>query len=146
MPIRVTAVEPKQIQRLLPGIPAEALSEAAAGARAVTFRAGETIMSDDLRWRPAVIADGLVRLSLKSRDGREATLRMIGRGVTLGLVAMFEPDYRNPLPERMIVAVEGVAVAYLMRRVRVDGIGEAEAGGMNVDPAGRAAAPQKRVG
>ena len=48
---------------------------------------------------------------------------MIGRGVTLGLVAMFEPDYRNPLPERMIVAVERTTVVFL------EAVGSAEAVG-----------------
>ena len=106
MPLRITGVDHKQVQRLLPGIPAEAIVEAASGARAVTYRAGETIMGGTQGWTPAVISDGTVRLTIRSHDGREATLRLIGRGVMVGLVSLFQPDYTNSIPERSMVAVE----------------------------------------
>jgi CRP/FNR family transcriptional regulator len=72
----------------------------------VTYRAGETIMGEHEHWSPAVVADGTLRLTIRANDGREATLRLIGRGATLGLVAMFQPDYRPIVHERSVVAVE----------------------------------------
>ena len=107
MPIRVTAVESQQIQRLLPGVPAEALDDVASSARAVTYRAGETIMGGSgERWTPAIVTDGTVRLTIRAHDGREATLRLVRRGVMMGLVSLFNLDYSNPIPERSIVAHE----------------------------------------
>lgn len=58
------------------------------------------------RWSPAVVAEGTLRLTIRAKDGREATLRLIGRGTTLGLVAMFQPDYAPAGHERSMVAVE----------------------------------------
>jgi CRP/FNR family transcriptional regulator, cyclic AMP receptor protein len=113
MPLRITEPDRKQLQRLLPGLPPEAVEELAAKARQVTFRAGETIMGERGRWSPAVITDGLVRLTIRSRDGREATLRLSGRGVIVGLVGMFDPDYSNDLHERSMVAVERSTLVFL---------------------------------
>jgi CRP/FNR family cyclic AMP-dependent transcriptional regulator len=106
MPLRITNPDAKQLQRLLPGLTGEALEELAANARQVTYRAGETIMGEHERWSPAVVAEGTVRLTIRSHDGREATLRLISRGATLGLVAMFQPEYAPAGHERSIVAVE----------------------------------------
>lgn len=106
MPLRITSPDAKQLQRLLPGLPPEALDELAATARQVTYRPGETIMGEHERWSPAVVAEGTLRLSIRANDGREATLRLIGRGDTLGLVAMFQPDYAPAGHERSVVAIE----------------------------------------
>jgi CRP-like cAMP-binding protein len=106
MPLRITSPDAKLLQRLLPGLPPEALEDLASTARQVTYRAGETIMGEHERWSPAVVADGTLRLTIRANDGREATLRLIGRGATLGLVAMFQPDYQPILHERSVVAIE----------------------------------------
>jgi CRP/FNR family transcriptional regulator len=106
MPLRITNPDDKQLQRLLPGLPPAAVAELATTARQVTYRAGETIMGERERWSPAVVAEGTVRLSIRAQDGREATLRLIGRGVTVGLVAMFQPDYSPVVHDRSMVAVE----------------------------------------
>ena len=106
MPLRITSPDAKQLQRLLPGLPFEAAEELAGSARQVTYRAGETIMGEHERWSPAVVADGTLRLTIRSNDGREATLRLIGRGALVGLVAMFQPDYAPAVHERSVVAVE----------------------------------------
>jgi len=106
MPLRITSPDAKQLQRLLPGLPIEAAEELAGSARQVTYRAGETIMGEHERWSPAVVAEGTLRLTIRSHDGREATLRLISRGATLGLVAMFQPDYTSRGHERSVVAVE----------------------------------------
>ncbi len=106
MPLRITRPDAKQLQRLLPGLPPEALEELAGTARQVTYRAGETIMGKHERWSPAVVAEGTLRLTIRAKDGREATLRLIGRGTTLGLVATFQPDYAPAGHERSMVAVE----------------------------------------
>ncbi len=106
MPVRVTSPDPKQLHSLLPGLPSGAVEELAAGARRVTYRAGEMVMSERERWSPGVVVDGTVRLAIRSRDGREATLRLIGRGVVVGLVALFNPDHSSPIYDRSMVAVE----------------------------------------
>jgi CRP/FNR family transcriptional regulator, cyclic AMP receptor protein len=106
MPLRITNPDAKQLQRLLPGLTGEAVAELAASARQVTYRSGETIMGEHERWSPAVVAEGTVRLAIRSHDGREATLRLISRGATLGLVAMFQPDYSPIVHDRSVVAVE----------------------------------------
>jgi CRP/FNR family cyclic AMP-dependent transcriptional regulator len=107
-------VEPQQVQRFLPGVPAEAFVEVVAGARAVTYRAGETIMGGSgARWLPAIVSDGTVRLTIRAKDGREATLRLFGRGVMVGLVSLFDRSYTNPTPERSLVAVERSTLIFL---------------------------------
>jgi len=106
MPLRITSLDARQLQRLLPGLPLEAAEELAGSARQVTYRAGETIMGEHERWSPAVVAEGACRLAIRSNDGREATLRLIRRGATIGLVAMFHPDYAPVVHERSMVAVE----------------------------------------
>ena len=123
MPLRITSPDAKQLQRLLPGLPYEALEDLAASARQVTYRPGETIMGEHERWSPAVVAEGTLRLTIRSNDGREATLRLIGRGATLGLVALFQPDYAPVVHERSVVAVERSALVFfdsptLMRMCR----------------------------
>lgn len=106
MPLRVTNPDARQVQRLLPGLPPEAVAELAASARQVTYRAGETIMGEGERWTPGIVVEGTVRLTIRAHDGREATLRLFGRGVTVGLVAMFHTDYSPGRHERSMAAVE----------------------------------------
>jgi len=113
MPVRVTTPDAKQLQRLLPGLPPGAVEELAATARQVTYNAGETVMGERERWSPAVVMDGTVRLAIRSHDGREATLRLFGRGVVVGLVALFNPDYSSPIHDRSLVAVERSTVVFL---------------------------------
>jgi len=106
MPLRITNPDPKQLQRLLHGLPSGAVEELAGTARQITYRAGETLMGEGERWTPAVVAEGVVRLTIRSNDGREATLRLIGRGVLVGLVAMFQPEYASGIHEKSMAAVE----------------------------------------
>lgn len=123
MPLRITSPDARQLQRLLPGLPFEAAEELAGAARQVTYRGGETIMGEHERWSPAVVAEGTLRLTIRSNDGREATLRLIGRGATIGLVAMFQPDYAPVVHERSMVAIERSTLVFfdpaiLMRMCR----------------------------
>jgi CRP/FNR family transcriptional regulator, cyclic AMP receptor protein len=111
MPARITSPDGKQLQRLLPGLPEGAVDELAATGRQVTYRAGETIMGEREGWSPAVVVDGSVRLGIRSHDGREATLRLIERGVIIGLVALFDPDYSSPIQDHSMVAVERSTLA-----------------------------------
>jgi CRP/FNR family cyclic AMP-dependent transcriptional regulator len=101
------------IQRLLPGVPPAAAELVAATSTVATFRVGETIMGAGRSWWPAVVAEGNLELTILSPDGREATLRFIGPGVIFGLVALFEPDYSDPTPERRMVAVERSTLIFL---------------------------------
>ena len=117
MPLRITRPDARQLQRLLPGLPLEAAEELAGSARQVTYRAGETIMGEHERWSPAVVAEGTCRLTIRSNDGREATLRLFGRGATIGLVAMFQPDYAPVVHERSMVAVERSTLVFFDSQV-----------------------------
>lgn len=112
MPLRVTPADVKQLQHLLSSLPAEGVDDLAASARQVTYRAGEAVMGEREPWTPSVVTDGTLRLTIRARDGREATLRVFGRGVMLGLVALFEPDYSNSLHERSVVALERSTVVF----------------------------------
>jgi CRP/FNR family transcriptional regulator, cyclic AMP receptor protein len=97
---------------LLRGLPQAAIDELAGTARQITYRAGETLMGDGERWSPAVVAEGTLRLIVRSNDGREATLRLVGRGVMVGLVAMFQPDYASGIHEKSMSAVECSTVIF----------------------------------
>ena len=110
--VRITSADPKQLERLLPGLPLAGVEELAVGARQITYRAGETVMGEREPWTPAVVMDGTVRLAIRSHDGREATLRLIGRGVMVGLVALFDPRYTSPIHDRSMVAVEPATVVF----------------------------------
>ena len=110
---RVTHPDSRQLQSLFPALPAAALDELASSARQVTYRAGETIMGEHEEWSPAVVAQGSVRLAIRANDGREATLRTIGRGELVGLVAMFQPHYSPDTHERRMVAVERSTLIFL---------------------------------
>ena len=111
--MRVTTPDPEQLRKLLPGLPRAAIEELTASGRQVTYRAGETIMGERDRWTPAVVTEGTVRLAIRSHDGREATLRVFGRGVMVGLVALFNPDYSSPIHDRSMDAVERSTLVFL---------------------------------
>ncbi len=105
MPIRVTGADPKQVQRLLPGVPAEAVALAASTAKAIVFRAGETVQPAGDTTFPAVVADGSFRLKIRAADGREATLCTVRAGAMIGLTTMFHSGAPSR-PARSIVAAE----------------------------------------
>ena len=63
-------------------------------------------MGEHERWSPAVVVEGTLRLTIRANDGREATLRLISGGTTLGLVALFQSDYTPSGHERSVVAVD----------------------------------------
>jgi len=115
MPIRIGSTDANQLQRLIPGLAAPAAAELAATARAVTFARGETIISPDSELAPGVVADGAVRLIVRSTDGREATLRTIGRASMFGLVSLFDSERSVVTVERSVVAVEATTVILLDR-------------------------------
>jgi CRP/FNR family cyclic AMP-dependent transcriptional regulator len=105
VPIRITEVDPKRVQRLLPGVPANAAAEAAHNAKAVVYRQGETVRPPDDATFPAVVADGSFRLRIRASDGREATLCTVRAGAMIGLTTLFYPG-AAPRSARSVVAVE----------------------------------------
>ena len=110
---RTTRPDSRQLQGLFPDLPATAVVELASSASQLTYRPGESIMGEHERWSPAVVAEGAARLTIRAHDGREATLRTIGRGALVGLVALFEPDYVAETHERRMVAVERSTLIFL---------------------------------
>ena len=110
MPIRNTTPDPKQLQRLMPGVPDAAIEELAATARAVTYAGGETIIGGGSRLVPGLVVEGAIRLVVRAADGREATLRTVGRGGMFGLVALFDAERSFVTVERSLVAVQRTTV------------------------------------
>ena len=93
----------------MPGIPAAAIEELAATSRGVTYAGGETVGGTQLV--PGVVVDGAVRLIVRAADGREATLRTVGRGGMFGLVTLFDTTRSFITVERSVVAVQRTTVA-----------------------------------
>jgi CRP/FNR family transcriptional regulator len=94
------------IQRLLPAVPPNAADDVVRTSHLLTYRAGETILGPDEPWSPGIVVDGRVRLTIRSNDGREATLRLVERGTLFGLVALFQDEPERRQVERSLVAVE----------------------------------------
>jgi CRP/FNR family cyclic AMP-dependent transcriptional regulator len=106
MPLRTASPETKLIRRLMPGVPDVAMPEVARTSRLVTYRPGETVLGTRELWSPGAVADGTLRFTIRSNDGREATLVLIERGMLFGLHALFEPEPGSPAVDRSVVAVE----------------------------------------
>ncbi len=106
MPLRITNPDPKQLQRLLHGLPPAAVEELSNTSRQVTYRPGETIMAGDDKVSPGIVIDGTVRLIVRAHDGREAMLRALGRGDMFGLTTLFGPPRSLPPVERSILSVD----------------------------------------
>jgi CRP/FNR family transcriptional regulator len=70
----------------------------------VTYARGETIISATGLMTPGLVVDGTVRLIVRAADGREATVRTAGRGVTFGLVSLFDPPRSILKVERGVLA------------------------------------------
>lgn len=113
MPTRIAVPEVKLVRSLLPALPAEAAEEAASSARIMTYSPGETIMSNRQGWAPAIVADGTVRMTIRSHDGRAAVLRLITRGSMIGLIGVFAGDPAAPTAERLLVAETAATVVVL---------------------------------
>ncbi len=115
MPTRSRSPDANQLQRLIPGLPAQAAAELAASARALIFARGDTVLSPDSAIALGVIVEGAVRLIVRATDGREATLRTIGPGSMFGLLSLFESERSAVTVERSIVARETSTVILLDR-------------------------------
>jgi CRP/FNR family cyclic AMP-dependent transcriptional regulator len=104
-----------ELAGLLPGA-LRAHAEALAGsATTIVYGRGEPLTYPSGQVQPAVIADGLVRLSVRwDEDHREATLRYLRAGTMLGLPSLF---YAQPptlaAMERSYVAATRSTVVHL---------------------------------
>jgi CRP/FNR family cyclic AMP-dependent transcriptional regulator len=94
------------MRHLLPGLSEQAAQELAAGTRSLTFERGEDVVGYGADLLPGVVADGAVRLNVRSADGREATLRVIGRGKMFGLVTLFDSAAHVSSVGRSVTAAE----------------------------------------
>ena len=78
------------------GLGEKTLETLATGMREVKFNAGKQIFS---RHDPAaclyVIVEGRARLSIVSAEGRELSFRLLGRGETLGEIALLDGGRRS---------------------------------------------------
>lgn len=102
---------------LLPGALRAHAGTLTSSATTVVYGRGEPLTYPSGQVQPAVIADGLVRLSVRrAEDDREATLRYLRAGTMLGLPSVYYPQ----LPalaamERSYVAATRTTVVHLDR-------------------------------
>lgn len=94
----------------MPGVPEAAIEELAATSRAVTYAGGETVIGGGSQLVPGLVVEGAIRLVVRAADGREATLRTVGRGGMFGLVALFDAERSFVTMERSLVAVQRTTV------------------------------------
>ena len=106
MPTGNTTPSPVELRRLLPGLSEAAAEQITAGARSATYLRGETIVGYGSDLVPGVVAGGLVRMTVRAADGREATLRLAGRGTMFGLVTLFDSAARAASLGHSIAAAE----------------------------------------
>ena len=115
MPIRSTTPTAAELRGLLPGLSEAAAEHIRAGARAVTYARGETIVGYGSNLVPGLVVDGTVRMMVRAADGREATLRLATRGTMFGLVTLFESAARMASVERSLAAAD-IATVVLFDR------------------------------
>lgn len=117
MPTAHSNGDTRQLQRLMPGVPGAAIDELVTTARTMVYAAGERIM-DGGRLLPGIVAEGSVRLVVRTADGREAILRTIRSGEMFGLMAVLDPR-ESPTAalqvEREVVAVKRSTVTVFDR-------------------------------
>lgn len=99
----------------MPGVPGAALDKLVSTSRRLGYAAGETIIDGGGRLVPGVVVDGLVRLVVRTADGREAIFRTVGPGSMFGLVAIFDADRSVLTLERAIVAARRSTVVLFDR-------------------------------
>jgi CRP-like cAMP-binding protein len=72
------------------------LTQLAGALRSRTYAKGETIVRrDDAGTSLLIIAQGSVRISLSTPDGREVTLTLLGQGDSFGELALFDGEPRS---------------------------------------------------
>jgi CRP/FNR family transcriptional regulator, cyclic AMP receptor protein len=86
------------------GVPEAAIEELAGSARGVVYAGGETVFGGGSQLVPGLVVDGAIRLIVRSADGREATLRTVGRGGMFGLIGLFDAQRSVVTVERSLVA------------------------------------------
>lgn len=107
----------RYLQRLMPGVPGAAINELVSTARTMVYASGERVM-DGGRLTPGIVAEGSVRLVVRTVDGREAILRTIRTGEMFGLTAVFDPrESHAPAVQvdREVVAVKRSTVTVFDR-------------------------------
>jgi CRP/FNR family transcriptional regulator len=81
----------RELAQFLPGFPPAFLRRLSAGKRAVVYEPGEVAFRAGTRADPGVVVDGLLRQSVWSVTGKQATLRYIRPGGLLGTGSLFGP-------------------------------------------------------
>jgi CRP/FNR family transcriptional regulator len=111
--VRSNSPDIEALEKLLPGVPAGAISDLAASAREAVYERGETVLLAGVDTVPGVVAAGRLRLSVRAADGREAMLRTLRPGSMFGLVRLFDAERSVVKAERSIVAVDRSTVFLL---------------------------------
>jgi CRP-like cAMP-binding protein len=98
----------------------EQLDELAATARLRTYRAGQLVFEvDEVGDSLAVVADGRVKIAVRSADGGELVLTWLGPGESLGEISVLDGGRRSADAEAVhdstIVLIERAAVLRAMR-------------------------------
>lgn len=77
------------IADLLPNVPRAVLPRLLAGARPVSYSAGEPVLRPGQKQVPGLVTSGLLRVVIHSAEGRAATITYLGRGRIFGVPTLF---------------------------------------------------------
>jgi CRP/FNR family transcriptional regulator, cyclic AMP receptor protein len=114
---RASPAGTRALAGLLPGALRAHADALTGSATTIVYGRGEPLTYPSGQVQPAVIADGLVRLSVRrAEDDREATLRYLRAGTMLGLPSVFYQQLPNlATMERSYVAATRSTVVHLDR-------------------------------
>src|SRR5579864_2197241 len=93
----------------LTGLPGTMARELSAARRLMVYAPGEAVARVGERCDPGVVLEGLLRISIRSDDGRRATLRYIRKGQSFGVESLFQPMSHT------VMAVTSSSVAHYDR-------------------------------
>lgn len=114
---RASPAATRELAGLLPGALRAHADALTSSATTIVYGRGEALTYPSGQVQPAVIADGLVRLSVRwEEDDRAATLRYLRAGTMLGLTSLYYPQLPTlAAMERSYIAATRSTVVHLDR-------------------------------
>ncbi len=77
------------IADLMPDLPTALVPRLLAGAQAVSYAPGDPVLRPGQKEAPSLVASGLLRVVIRSADGRAATISYLGPGRIFGISSLF---------------------------------------------------------
>ena len=111
---RLREFGPDALQNLVPepsGLPPSVVRELVAAGRLTTYSPGEVLVRIGERCDPGAVVAGLLSQTIRSEDGRRATLRYVRKGESFAVESVFRPM------SHMVRAVKESRVAHYDRLV-----------------------------